>query len=449
MSWTEQTGSEILRWSSIASSSDGQFVVACVDYEYIYTSTNYGVDWTPRMTDEKRHWYSVASSSDGTKLVACVHYYGKIWTSTDSGETWTTQMTDDEERYWYRVASSSDGEKLVACVYNKTSDGYIYTSINSGESWTARMTDIARDWTGVASSSDGKNLIACNNVGYLWISIDYGLTWIERKPTEETHNWMCVASSSDGTKLLACDIEYVYISTDSGDTWTPRITDVKQSWKCLASSSDGIKMAAGTSGGRIYISTDSGKNWIQQNSFQDYKPYWSCIASNAAGDKLFATVQMGRIWTYVADEVVTDYNAVSGSLISQFLNNNVIVNTFTTIPGNLDTTMLEDGDYSDPSILDIFEHLKNYSYNDSIFDTIKYKLAAFFSSIAYEQAYVKIINEKLTPLFVSGKITKEEYDIALKVAAKELSDKYPTWYFVNVAKIQKAIVKYKYILNQK
>ena len=40
-----------------------------------------------------KDWNAITSSSDGTKLAATV-YDGDIWTSTDSGATWT-EDTDD------------------------------------------------------------------------------------------------------------------------------------------------------------------------------------------------------------------------------------------------------------------------------------------------------------------------------------------------------------------
>jgi hypothetical protein len=49
---------------------------------------------------------------------------GQIYTSIDSGVTWTPR---DSDRDWYCVASSSDGTKLVAGL-NGGSGGQIYTS---------------------------------------------------------------------------------------------------------------------------------------------------------------------------------------------------------------------------------------------------------------------------------------------------------------------------------
>ena len=64
-------------------------------------------------------WPSVASSADGTKLVAGLGY---IYTSADSGVTWT-QTSAPGWGQW-SVASSADGARLVAAAEG----GLIYTS---------------------------------------------------------------------------------------------------------------------------------------------------------------------------------------------------------------------------------------------------------------------------------------------------------------------------------
>merc|ERR1711966_316455 len=71
------------------------------------------------------------SSSDGTKLAAVVNY-GNIWTSTDSGATWTEITSTGDAKYWYAITSSGDGTKLAATV----DDGNIWTSTDSGATWT-------------------------------------------------------------------------------------------------------------------------------------------------------------------------------------------------------------------------------------------------------------------------------------------------------------------------
>jgi len=78
--------------------------------------------------ESNRNWWAVVSSADGTKLVACARA-GRIYTSSDSGATWTAR---ESNRDWLPVASSADGTKLVAGVYG----GQIYTSPDSGATWT-------------------------------------------------------------------------------------------------------------------------------------------------------------------------------------------------------------------------------------------------------------------------------------------------------------------------
>jgi hypothetical protein len=93
------------KWSCVALSIDGQYIVACVNPGFIYTSSDYGVSYTQR--DASRAWNAVASSTDGMNLVACV-YGGYIYTSKDSGANWTAR---DPAPYpfshdWTSVASS-------------------------------------------------------------------------------------------------------------------------------------------------------------------------------------------------------------------------------------------------------------------------------------------------------------------------------------------------------
>jgi photosystem II stability/assembly factor-like uncharacterized protein len=69
---------------------------------------------------------SIACSTDGTKLAAVVNN-GYIYTSPDSGATWTEQ-TGASSRLWISIACSTDGTKLAALDNNWNSGGYIYTA---------------------------------------------------------------------------------------------------------------------------------------------------------------------------------------------------------------------------------------------------------------------------------------------------------------------------------
>ena len=382
-----QTGTPSNNWSSVACSADGIKLVAVASLcqpggrgdGLIYTSPDLGATWTPTSAPSNT-WSAVASSADGARLVA-VAGFGSVWNGTnydyvgdgaiysslDSGASWT--QTSAPSNSWTSVASSVDGAKLVAVaapqpVWNYTNqnndyvgDGAIYRSLDSGATWM-RTSAPSYNWTSVASSADGARLVAvaafpvtCPIVGGLvYISSNSGLTWM---PTSAPLNdWMSVASSADGSELLAAsrgpwgsscgDSDgLIYISSNSGATWTPtdapgdiwvavassadgqrhvaasggfsvllctypysgpwRLTDAPASRLTgVASSADGTKLVAATDWyDSICTSSNSGATWSQTSA---PKECWSSVTSSSDGAKLVAAVgqvndQLGLIYT--------------------------------------------------------------------------------------------------------------------------------------------------------
>jgi hypothetical protein len=202
-----------LEWVSIASSADGtKLALAGADYAgdigAIYTSADSGLTWT-QTTFQSETWVALASSADGNKLVAVsggstgtFQYAGYIWTSTNAGATWTSTSAPDQQ--WGCVASSADGSTLVAAVGGNLTQqaqhvsGQIYTSTNSGASWTQAYVPYSV-WHCLASSADGTKLIASSGTTYL--STNSGFNWTLSSLGNSA--WESVASSADGSKLVA------------------------------------------------------------------------------------------------------------------------------------------------------------------------------------------------------------------------------------------------------
>ena len=246
-------------WSNIALSYNGTHIVACQYPGHIYTSSDSGETWTER--EQSRNWGSVASSYIGKKLVAC-ESNGYIYTSSDTGATWTRR---GERRSWWGIASSDTGDNLVACVRG----GYIYTSSNSGETWTQR--GISGNWISVASSYDGSKLCACELYGCIYTSSNAGETWTRCENVgviDDVLEWTKIASSDDGMKLIASGgkgggaDDLVYISSDAGENWTEHAvaTDKDGSVDSVALSHDGAKLVVCCKK-NIYISSDLGNTW--------------------------------------------------------------------------------------------------------------------------------------------------------------------------------------------
>ena len=222
-------------FSCVASSADGSKLVAGSSFEdqyafQMYTSTNSGANWTARAPSA--HWLSVASSADGSALVAGTLEEG-IYVSTNSGLNWSTSspntITD-----WTYAACSGDGTKLFGI-----GSSQIYISTNAGVLWTADSP--TANWTSIASSSNGNKLIAAVGGGQIYTSGNGGINWAPHGPLAD---WNGVASSADGTRLFAVADGQIYVSIDSGVTWTasPVPASPNDAIGSLACSSDGTKL---------------------------------------------------------------------------------------------------------------------------------------------------------------------------------------------------------------
>ena len=270
-------------------------------------------------------WHGFASSSDGTKLLTGDEANGYIYTSTDSGLTWT-QRTGAGTGQWNGFASSADGTKLVTGNRNY---GYIFTSADSGATWIKRDEGIAAPpkyllpgaaqpkygktfdvvgdiadkgrgmWYGFASSADGPKLVTGGFRDYLYTSWDSGATWIKRTRIGGGYLYG-FASSADGSKLFTGSFgDYLSTSTDSGATWTQRTGAGRGWWYGFASSADGTKLVTGDcihgdgTGGYIYTSTDSGATWIKRTGAG--RGYWLGFASSSDGTKLLTGDYYGII----------------------------------------------------------------------------------------------------------------------------------------------------------
>ena len=151
-------------WVGLASAADGSRLVAVTDDGYVFTSSNFGVNWTVQpFLPGIGNWNAVASSADGSRLIAGAS--SRLYTSTNYGVNWTSNSVPDAN--WYSVASSSDGSRLAAV----TAIGGLYTSTDSGATWTLQTAvPTNASWQAVASSSDGRRLTAAVNGGGIYVS---------------------------------------------------------------------------------------------------------------------------------------------------------------------------------------------------------------------------------------------------------------------------------------
>ena len=87
------------------------------DSSGIYTSTDSGDTWTPTLAPVE-YYQSIACSADGSTLIAVTDFNitstgpGPVYTSTDSGASWVSNTVNGF--FWQTAVTSADGSKLVA-----------------------------------------------------------------------------------------------------------------------------------------------------------------------------------------------------------------------------------------------------------------------------------------------------------------------------------------------
>ena len=331
-----QTSAPNENWYSMASSSDGTKLAAVVYGGGIYTSANAGVSWT-QTGAPSNHWCYLASSADGTKLAACgwydtvsglteTFYPGGIYTSANSGGTWSLTSAPSQD-YWTGLVSSSDGTKLAA---STGPPRVFYTSANSGGTWSGSTPTYLFDgdvweiiFTAITASTNGTLLAGCGEGNGIYTSANAGVSWTQTSAPNE--NWYALASSSDGTKLAAVvSGGGIYTSTNTGVSWT-QTSAPSENWYAIASSSDGTKLAAVVYGGGIYTSTNTGVSWTQTGAPGEN---WVAVATSSDGTKLAATAYGGGIYT--ADATVS---FILPAAIFSFVPTNGLAGTQVTIMG--------------------------------------------------------------------------------------------------------------------
>ncbi len=295
-SWIASTNAPNIEWWAVASSADGQKLVAAVYGGGIYTSTNAGLTWVSNNAPS-RQWYSIASSADGTKLVAVINIIstsglGGIY--TNNGINWTLTSAPANFHSWDSVASSADGTTIVAAGAQALTH-QIYTSMDSGSSWNlASVPNLS--WYSVACSTNGTKMVALAwQTNVVYTSADSGVTWVSN--TIPNNWWYAVASSGDGTKLVAAAESpsgVIYTSTNSGAGWVSNSVP-NWNWLSVASSSDGNKLTA-VGPNAIFTSANAGMNWVSNSIPGDPGNYCASVASSADGNRLVVVAATGKIF---------------------------------------------------------------------------------------------------------------------------------------------------------
>jgi hypothetical protein len=177
--WTK--GNLSKKWRRVEMSSTGQFCVAAMynqsggTNDYVYVSSNYGVDWTQGGT-VSTVWETVDICDDGSTMFAARSgnlgspVTGMLYRSLDFGRTWDL-ITPAPGWDWQDVVCSHDGGWYVAGRYTDSTD-VIITSTNKGLTWATEDVNVVEGTRKqIIMSGDGRLLytysdssVACGTI---------------------------------------------------------------------------------------------------------------------------------------------------------------------------------------------------------------------------------------------------------------------------------------------
>jgi len=366
--WTEKrpVGDVDGGWGYGASNNTGSILGATAGWPgRVYVSIDSGYSWyeCQPIGDVDRAWSALGFSEDGSHiLIADWWAYGdpgqddtgRIYTSGDYGVSWVERFpvasgTGQIQEMWNDVASDADGSNLIVCCFETGFDdsvGRVYISVNYGETWTeTRPTGLDEDveWIACVSNYNGSQLVVCSNTK-VYKSSNSGLTWDEKIPASGIDPvWIDLACDYDCSNLILSgytdninleDVR-VFVSLDFGETWIDRTPPNLQTgalgWCGVASDGDGSDLAVAEYDGRIYTSSDFGITWIEERpTGNDENRYWYELSFDYDGSNLIAGGMPGRLYTRTTDSI---FCSNSLTIHAENSNSEILEQTFNFLCG--------------------------------------------------------------------------------------------------------------------
>lgn len=256
-------------FNSVAISGDGTAAYLVVSSggpttgSKVYKTTNFST-WTQLSVGNTNAYYTVSTNQDGTVVV--IGNLSGVLVSTDGGSTWPSSSAFSA----FGCDMSSSGAKILCF-----GDGTLRLSSNTGATWTSRLPSGTRylEGDGAAISGNGSVIYTVysdyggglEGKSKVYKSINDGVTWSEITAnlpeaaiTANTggRNYGIVDTSENGSVVLigsrgrstlggvGYQTGYLYLSDDSGSTWTKQTNSTTTAWGGVTVNQNGSKMYA-------------------------------------------------------------------------------------------------------------------------------------------------------------------------------------------------------------
>jgi len=238
----------------------------------------------------------------------------KIYFTSDGGQNWI-HNTD---------IASTDVITFYNDQYGIASDGkMIYKTEDGGQHWILRSNNAINNTSAaIAFGSSPNVLIAATLNNNPAISSDSGLTWTPKLTGLINTRSYSVAATSDDNFWLGNDLSTIAHSTDAGDTWVESSGPTRSIMQDAIFLSRTLGFAVGNKG-TIVRTVDGGTNWVDLSK-GDAKSYFA-IHGLAANDLWIGTNQrvlhstdMGENWTeklFLTGGSINDVLAISATRV--------------------------------------------------------------------------------------------------------------------------------------
>ena len=349
----------------VAVSSDGLNLAAVLEQDpyTLATSKDGGATFNAYQSFEtdaitaNNAWTSLASSGDGQVLVAAhdpwlnvteglesvIVQNGDLWTSRDGGVAWRAANLPGRGNYaeFFSVCSSADGMTLVALAlfrdgtivdvsydddiaswdFEDTSPGttVAYVSSDGGSSWskqplgsfgqqlsyhTLRPLQISTDSTRLFLALESQ-LLASEDNGMTWNSI---FTASDSSNIYDASNiYDYSTGGSNGSSIVVLDDEGIHESSDGGRSFALADVGEEEAWDSVAISRNGEFIAVASSlDNNFAVSKDAGETWEQ---LPVNPSYWTIAGVSDTG-RITSVDGAFNLWTQnTASSRVSKLNA--------------------------------------------------------------------------------------------------------------------------------------------
>jgi hypothetical protein len=146
-----------------------------------------------------------------------------LWTSTDTGRTWSMQTTDP---FQHEITAIGPAPSAAGTVYAGSSFGELYVSVNGGDTWTDVGADVSdRFVSDIAVSPTTRDVAYVSlsgfGTGHVFRTANRGQDWtdVSGDLPDTPVNSIGVDSRLTPDRLYAATDVGVFTSADGGSTW--------------------------------------------------------------------------------------------------------------------------------------------------------------------------------------------------------------------------------------